>query len=222
MELYHLHLQGIRDDKWRSGKEFIINSKFRNRLGKKVDGFNECITNPKLDNISNDINELLMSNGYYPFDKMPVYMILEYLIANDDVDLKTKKIILEEVRKITRDAALFKREMAMENFRKDNGYFLPSRLSCIYATDEEGIDYWKKSLSDGSLDIFRIDCMDEVFKTNEIFIPKESLGYEQLYKDSYKYWNPKFKNISENEKMRVEYLVQGKVKVLEKVGEIRK
>lgn len=74
-------------------------------------------------------------------------------------------------------------------------------------------------LIDGNLDIFRIEVLDKPFKTNEVFIPSESSSYEEMYNSSYRYWNPKFKNVPEE---CSEYLVQGRVKILEKVGEIKK
>ena len=36
MELYHLHLKGCHDDKWKERKEIVVTNKFENRLFKKV------------------------------------------------------------------------------------------------------------------------------------------------------------------------------------------
>lgn len=219
-ELYHLHLKGIRDDKWKEKKEIIINDSFTNRLGKKVNNFNDCTTNPALENISNNINELLQHSGYQDYSKMPLYLILEYLLdPNTSINKSTQKVILQEVKNLAFQASIFKRETAMENYRKDHTKKLPSRQHCLYATTESGIDFWKKRISDGDIDIFRIETLEEPFKTSEIFIPSESGTYEEIYNDSFKYWNPKFKNIPEEAS---EYLVQGKVKILEKVAEIKK
>ena len=218
MDLYHLHLKGIRDDKWKEKKEIIINDSFINRLGKRVNNFNDCIVNSNLKEVLDDINNCFQCCGYESFSKIPLYLILDYLDENK-VDYKTQKIILQEVRNLAFQAAIFKREMAMENFRKDNKELLPSRLHCLYATTDEGINYWKTQLIDGDIDIFRIESLEEPFKTSEIFIPSESNNYEEMYNNSFRYWNPKFKNISEEHS---EYLVQGKVKILEKVDEVRR
>lgn len=218
MELYHLHLKGNHDDKWKEKKEIVITDEFINRLAKKINNFNDCTSNSKLDNISNYINMKLNYVGYEGFSKMPLYLILEHLLT-EDVDLKTQKIILQEAREIAFQASIFKRELAMENFRKDNNKNQPSRLHCLYATTEEGISFWQNQIIDGNLDIFRIEVLDKPFKTNEVFIPSESSTYEEMYNSSYRYWNPKFKNVPEE---RSEYLVQGRVKILEKVGEIKK
>jgi len=218
MELYHLHLKGNHDDKWKENKEIVITDKFVNRLARKVNSFNDCTSLSKLDNITKEVNAILAYNNFEPFSKMPLHLILEYLL-NPNIDLKTQKILLQEAKRIVFEASIFKREMAMENFRKDNFGNLPSRLHCLYATNEEGIDYWERQLMDGNLDIFRIEVIDEPFKTNEVFIPIESSSYEEMYSNSFRYWKPKFKNVPEE---CSEYLVQGKVKIMEKVGEIKK
>ena len=218
MELYHLHLKGCHDDKWKERKEIVVTNKFENRLFKKVNNFNDCTSNQKLSNLSRYINMGLNYKGYESFSKMPIYMLTDYLL-NPNIDLKTQKIILEEIKNMAFQTSIFKREIAMENFRRDNNKNQPSRLHCLYATTEEGISFWQNQIIDGDLDIFRIDIMDEPFKTNEVFIPSESSTYEEMYNSSYRYWNPKFRNVPEE---CLEYLIQGKVKVLEKVGEIKK
>lgn len=218
MELYHLHLKGCHDDKWKERKEIVVTDKFENRLFKKVNNFNDCTSNQKLGNLSRYINMELNYNGYESFSKMPIYMLTDYLLK-PNIDLKTQKIILEEIKNMAFQASVFKRELAMENFRKDNNKNQPSRLHCLYATTEEGISFWQNQIIDGDLDVFRIEVIDKPFKTNEVFIPSESSTYEEMYNSSYRYWNPKFKNVPEE---CSEYLVQGRVKVLEKVEEIKK
>ena len=221
MDLYHLHvkgLKGVRDDKWKENKEIIISDSFVNRLGKKVNNFNDCTIKDELKIVINNINVDLQLNGFESFSKMPLHLIMDYLFANN-VNPQTQKIILQEVRNLAFQASIFKREMAMENFRKDNNSSLPSRQHCLYATTDEGINYWLEQLKDGDIDIFRIEPIEEPFKTSEIFIPSESNSYEEMYNNSFRYWNPKFKNIPE---VYSEYLIRGKVKILEKVGEKKK
>lgn len=214
-ELYHLHLKGIKDDKWKENKEINITDDYVNRLGKKVNEFNDCTTNPNLNGIYNILNNLFQQQGYQPFPRMPLYLILDFLSDNRKmIDFKTEKFILQEVRKLAFQAEIFKRETAMECFRKNNNSDLPSRQHCLYATTESGINYWKNKLTDGDLDIYRIETFEEPFKTNEIFIPDESGTYEEMYNNSFRYWNPKFKNVPEE---TTEYLVNGKVRILEKV-----
>lgn len=216
MELYHLHLKGIRDDKWKEKKEIIIDNTFVNRLGKKINNFNDCTDNKSLKDVTDTLNFLVECSGYSKFSKMPLYLILDFLLDNE-LDSNMQKIILSEVKNMAFQAAIFKRETALEQFRKDNKPELPSRQHCIYATNESGVKYWEDRLTDSDIEVFRIDALDNVFKTSEIFIPDESNNYEEMYNNSFRYWNPKFKNISDESS---EYLVKGKVKILEKVSEI--
>lgn len=150
-------------------------------------------------------------------ERMPLYLIMDEIDFNK-LNAKTQKIILKELRDLAFQSALFKREMAMENFRCNNNIKAPSRLHCVYATDEDGIRHWNQILNDGDIEVFRIETIEEPFKTSEIFIPDESGNYEEMYKNSYRYWNPKLKNIDED---RNEYLVKGKIKILEKVDEFK-
>ena len=107
----------------------------------------------------------------------------------------------------------------MEQYRQDKHNNLPSRLHCIYATDEKGLNHWRRQITDGDITIYRIEPMEEPFKTSEIFIPNEENSFEGMYNNSFHYWNPNFKKIPTNQS---EYLVNGKVKILEKVMEFKK
>ena len=110
------------------------------------------------------------------------------------------------------------REMAMEEYRKENCINLPSRLHSLYACSEEGIDFWATQIRDNDVDIYRIDVFDEPFLSNEALLPAEELCYGDKVKASYKYFKPNKKDLNP---ITNEYLVQGKVKVLEKVKEIK-
>lgn len=222
MSLYHIHLKGIKDDKWKEGKEFVISDNFTNRLGNRINNFNCWTSSNGIDNAVNDINILLERYGYPTFeDEVDIVSLVDYLIQKN-VDRNTLKDILKRVKKLAFDAAMFKREMAMESFRRDYNNSLPSRQKCIYATDEAGIGYWGdivlSSNTSCGVELFRIDPMDDVFKTNEIFIPNETLNYEKMYKNSYEYWSPKFKKLSQEDMQKNEYLVKGRVRVLEKMS----
>ena len=165
MDLYHLHVKGIkgvRDDKWKENKEIIITDSFVNRLGKKVNNFNDCTIKDELKRVINNINVDLQLNGFESFSKMPLHLIMDYLFANN-VNPQTQKIILQEVRNLAFQASIFKREMAMENFRCNNNIKAPSRLHCVYATDEAGIRHWNQILNDGDIEVFRIETIEEPF-----------------------------------------------------------
>ena len=109
---------------------------------------------------------------------------------------------------------MFKRETALENYRKDNVSTLPSRLHTIYLTDEKGVDYWINALQTNNYKLYRVEASGEIFKTNEQLIPDEELSYKDVYESAYNYWHPNFKHVPDYTN---EYLVKGKVKVLEKI-----
>ena len=112
------------------------------------------------------------------------------------------------------DGNMFKRETALENYRKDNVSTLPSRLHTIYLTDEKGVDYWVNALQTNNYKLYRVEASGEIFKTNEQLIPDEELSYKDVYESAYNYWHPNFKHVPDYTN---EYLVKGKVKVLEKI-----
>lgn len=221
-ELYHIHTKGIRDDKWKVNKELIISDNFVNSLGKKCNEFNDCNTSNKLNDICDRINYVLNSFGFDSYENMPIHLIIEQLLIDEQNNRMDKNVLLEVlklVKFLSYNASIFKREMAMEQYRKDNNSNLPSRLHCVYATDEDSLDTWRKKAINNDIEVYRIDIFEEPFKTSEIFIPDESFSYKDMYSNSYNYWNPKFKNIGNASN---EYLVKGKIKILEKVAEFKK
>lgn len=88
------------------------------------------------------------------------------------------------------------------------------RLHTIYLTDEKGIDYWVNALQTDNYTLYRVEASGEIFKTNEQLIPEEMLSYKDVYESAYNYWHPNFKHVPDYTN---EYLVKGKVKVLEKI-----
>lgn len=166
------------------------------------------------------MNMCFEQSGYQTYSKMPLYLILDVILdPSNRIDPKLQRVLLEEARRIAFTASILKREAAMEEFRKTHKPELPSRMHCVYATTESGIEYWKNLITDNDLDVLRIETLDEPFKTSEIFIPSEDSTYEEMVTNSFRYWNPKFKNIPEESS---EYLIQGKIKILEKVDEIKR
>lgn len=222
MELYHLHTKGIKDNYWKEKKEIRIDESFENRLAKRVNNFSTTNVEDTLSGLLNLHSILIADMGYTPASEYNLCDLLNTFIYMRDryPDLnKYKMELLKQSQDIIHTASMFKREMAMEQYRKDCFPNRPSRMHCLYALDEKDLDFWKYSLHDGDLELFRIDVLDQVFKTSEQFIPAEKLNYKDFYDASYSYWNPKQKKL-DNEKC--EYLIKGKVKILEKVDEFKK
>ena len=146
---------------------------------------------------------------------------LENIIYSNNIDKYELLLLLGKAHDIIYYSNMFKRETAMDNFRKDNCNKLPSRLHSIYLTDEKSLDNWidKLTRNGEDFDLFRVEALGNIFKTSEELIPIEVNSYEQVYNDSYNYWHPNFKKVDDKSN---EYLVQGKVKVLEKINHTKK
>lgn len=219
MELYHLHLKGNYDRMYKKNSEFIIDkNKFNNRLYNQIYNMNATVDASRYQQMIEQFN-CYLSNAGLPQLPNKVNLgeflgfALLYGASNKEwINMLTdaKKIILAEGMNI--------REMAMEEYRKENCDNIPSRLHSLYACSEEGIDFWKTKIRDNDVDVYRIDVLDEPFVSNEILLPAESLCYGDKKKASYKYFNPKKKDLNPATN---EYLVQGKVKILEKVTEFK-
>jgi len=204
--LYHIHKIEGKDSAgkfWKENKEIKVDDKFKNGMLKR---YNEFTTKMKASDVEGNIIDI---------------NIHEYL-ASVLFKLNSGRVFskqeLEEILKLSYHASyygnMFKRETALENYRKDNVSTLPSRLHTIYLTDEKGVDYWINALQTNNYKLYRVEASGEIFKTNEQLIPDEELSYKDVYESAYNYWHPNFKHVPDYTN---EYLVKGKVKVLEKI-----
>lgn len=198
MELYHIHKIGDHDKNWHESALIEVKENFKNTMYKRYQDFTTA----------------LPIEGGGSINLYDFILMLQY---SNQLNEKKIKDIIDYSYRISFNANSFKRETVLENYRKDNTSTKPSRLHSIYMTDEKGIDSWITKLGVENIELFRVEAEGNIFKTNEIFIPDETLSYEKAYDKSYYYWNPNFKKapIDSNE-----YLVQGKVKVLEKIKTI--
>ncbi len=219
MELYHLHLLGNHDYLYEPNKEFTIDpDKFNNRIYKRIYDMNTTVNSSDFKDIVDELNHLLSIYGMGGFgDRINPGELIEYVLKRgcsqeELINLlkASKEIILSE--------GINLRETAMEEYRRINTPNIPSRLHSLFACSEEGINFWLSQIRDNDLDIYRLDVMEEPFVSNESLLPYEELSYGDKVKASYNYFHPKKKDL--NDKTN-EYLVQGKLRILEKVGEVR-
>ena len=187
----------------KENKEIKVDDKFKNGMLKR---YNEFTTKTSILDVDGNI-----------IDKN-IHDYLARALFEINSGKKFSKQELEEILKLSYRASyygnMFKRETALENYRKDNVSTLPSRLHTIYLTDEKGIDYWVNALQTDNYTLYRVEASGEIFKTNEQLIPEEMLSYKDVYESAYNYWHPNFKHVPDYTN---EYLVKGKVKVLEKI-----
>ena len=198
-ELFHIHKIEGNNKLWKVNKEIKIDEKFKNKMLKRYNSFTTMMNIEDEENIN--IHDFLIG-------------VLTSLENGGNIPKEALKEILALAYQASFYGNMFKRETALENYRKDNTQFLPSRLHTIYLTDEKGIDYWIKALEADKYDLYRVEASGEIFKTNEQLIPDERLSYIDAYESAYNYWYPNFNKVPDNTN---EYLVKGKIKVLEKI-----
>lgn len=220
MELFHFHLLGNKDRMYRPNGEIMVDpEKFNNRLFNRIYDANVCVSGDMYDPIIKDINKALHdSAGLTLGDQVNIGEILQYALYQKGLSRDELIKVLQDTSDIMLKTGINYRELAMEEFRKNNCPDKPSRLHTLYACNEEGLRFWLGQIHDGESDIYRIDVEQEPFVTNEELLPLESLSYGNKIQASYKYFHPKKKDLNG---VTDEYLVQGRVKLLEKIGEVR-
>ena len=196
--MYHYHKLGLYDNIWQVGNELIVSDNFNSYYGKIINNFNTAV---KYNNGSISLEMII--------EKIIIVIGIEY------IDLYSIEFLLKDSLNIITNTNIFKRELMLEDFRKDNFPNLPSRLHSIWVTDDKSLDFWEKQMSNNKkLVLYRVLLTGNMFKSSDTFIPDNNLTVKEMYEKSFKYWNPSF---SEEDLCKAEYLFQGKVKVLEKV-----
>ena len=196
-EMFHFHKIGIEDHKWTIGNTFYIDKEFESYYCNIFRNFN---TNVKT------------NNGYESIDK-----VIDYYLEND-FDIEKIIKLLKDARDIIYLTKVFKREIALEYIRNTKYENLPSRKNSIWVTDDEGIQFWSKSLSkigDGKdLKLYKVSLTGTIFMTSDYYILDDNYLFEHSIRASDNYWNPNFSKIKGD---RNEYLFQGKIKILESI-----
>ena len=220
MDLYHLHLLGVKDRLYKPNSELIVDpKKFNNRLYDRIYNSSVCVSGDVYKLYIQEINELLHNKSHMTLgDTVNLGEIINYLLYKRGF-IKDELIrILQDAQSMLLAAGTNYRELAMEEYRKENCPDKPSRLHSLYGCTEEGTYFWINNIFDGDLDIYRIEPLEEPFVSNEALLPYEGLSFGDKVKASYKYFHPSKKDL---DGFTDEYLIQGKVKILEKVGEVR-
>lgn len=197
--MYHYHKLGKFDEKWQVGNQIIVDNSFNSFYCTILADFSTSVY-------------CRPDNHLESFDN-----ILDYYLNNKDfekLDQKLLRQMLEESRRIIANTNIYKRERALEDCRKDFFPHLPSRLHSIWVSDERELSFWKKQFKQ-DLILFKLSLTGELFKSSDSFIPDDELSPIESYVFSKKYWDPTFE--TEEQEKKVEYLFQGKVKILEKL-----
>ena len=217
MELYHIHVLGKHDNLFKN-KEIIINKDtYNNEVYERVYNNSFKVDTRKYPNTVEAINYFNCLSGFQNLGTTEnISLIISGVINNGTLEEKLQA--LRDASEILHNAAMMKRELSMEEYRRDNEPNKPSRLHSFYACDSVGLSYWVDQLrGNKAADVYVIDSIEEPFKTNEQLMPLENTNFIESYYASKNYFNPKEKDLAGRTN---EYLIQGKVKILEKVFEI--
>lgn len=207
-ELFHIHKVTNKNDHWSNNKIININDNYNSIMNQRHQNFSQLV------NVFGGGSQEYINFSFILADYMRRINNLNVIKNDDIIELKR---LLEIGYQMTYNADLFRREEALENYRKDNLSHLPSRLHAMYLCDNDGIEYWQDVISQNDkieTEIYRVLASGDIFKTNEQLLPSEISTYQETYKQAFKYWNPKFKNLPNYTN---EYLIRGKIKVLEKI-----
>ena len=207
-ELFHIHKVTNKNDHWSNNKILNINDNYNSIMNQRHQNFSQLV------NVFEGGSQEYINFSFILADYMRRINNLSVIKNDDIIELKR---LLEIGYQMTYNADLFRREEALENYRKDNLSHLPSRLHSMFLCDNDGIEYWQDVISQNDkieTETYRVLASGDIFKTNEQLLPSEILTYQETYQQAFKYWNPKFKNLPNYTN---EYLIRGKIKVLEKI-----
>lgn len=198
--MYHYHKVGIHDEKWEVGNELVIDNDFISYYSEVLNEFNTSVptTDGELES----------------FDKIIKYYLKDENF--DKIDRELAKRMMTTARRIIMGANVFKRELALEECRKQFYPELPSRLHSIWVAEEKQLPFWKEQFNENDTELFELELNGNLFKSSDKFLPNDYLRMHEINEQSKKYWDPKFE--TEEEDNKAEYLFQGKVKILKKVN----
>jgi hypothetical protein len=127
------------------------------------------------------------------------------------------KEILSIINTFHYTACLEKREMILEEIRRESYIDKPSRYHCMWLTDEECIASWIKLLKaqPGKYSINEMELDGDIFVSTDELLPGMYHKTEDMYEEAKHYWNPKKEDLT-NSKSR-EYLFEGIAKVKRKI-----
>lgn len=195
MELYRIQKSKEDSNLWKEKNTIEINEDFQNIIYKSMQDFTTSV----------EIEEGKFIN---------LGDLIKILASTRQLDRKTKNELIEYAHTVVSNAEVFKRENALEAYRKLRAAIRPSRLHSVHLTDENGIEYWAHKLGNEEIELFRVSVEGNIFKTSPLLLPDKTLSYEKTIEQAYSYWYPEFSKIPNDAN---EYLVQGKIKVLEKI-----
>ena len=158
-ELFHIHKVTNKNDHWSNNKIININDNYNSIMNQRHQNFSQLV------NVFEGGSQQYINFSFILADYMRRINNLSVIKNDDIIELKR---LLEIGYQMTYNADLFRREEALENYRKDNLSHLPSRLHAMYLCDNDGIEYWQDVISQNDkieTEIYRVLASGDIFKT---------------------------------------------------------
>lgn len=196
-EMFHFHNRKVYNDVWTLNNEFVVDDNFEASYISRLRHYTTAID---------------LADGKSISLNVVINKCLEEQLSKE-----TLIELLKEASHLIRGINIIKREMALEEIRKQKYPELPSRKHSIWLCNENGIKYWSEALSNNEIkvDLYKVLVTGILFKSSDLFFPKTISDYETNLKEAESYWNPQFTD--EEQEKRAEYLFQGRLKILKKV-----
>lgn len=195
--MYHFHKNTKYNDIWVENNKIKIDENFKSDFIECLKKYSTAV------NLDNNTRETFSAT------------IDRYL--SQDLDKSVYISMLKDASLIIKQINMLKREAILEHVREKYYPDLPSRSHSIWLCDKFQTWYWKDLLSDNNnkLTLLKLQVTGKMFQSSEAFLPKNESTYEQNIEEAHQYWNPKIETLEQEYK--IEYLFQGRVKVLKKV-----
>ena len=196
--MYHLHRSNEYDKLWKVGNIIEVDDNYYGYASRIIDGF----------------------NTYSPLthDETLDTTIYNYL-QNKELDQRELIRLLIAARALIYDSNILKREIALEELRKEKFSDLPSRKHSLFVMTKESINYWKNSLvphnKQHTLALFQLSLTGNLFRSNAALLPYSETSFEEAKKHSVYYWNP---DLTSTDDSKDEYLFRGEAKIIKKIN----
>jgi hypothetical protein len=205
MKLYHIHRNNNYDDLYYEGNTLVF--------GKTPNQMYSWFLSE-----SSDYDERIEIED----DKTICYHrdladVLDIDVINKMSD-EEKKNLVKKLHAYVQNTKINFREMILEEVRLKSFPTRPSRYTCMWLTDKDGIDEWYKKLhrpSDGEYKIFEVEADGNIFLSSSLLLPHTSFPHEKMYGCAYRYWNPDDRSLKVIESR--EYLLEGQARLVKRV-----
>ena len=212
MKLYHIHRENKYDDLFKEGNTI--------EFGKNDNYFKETLYE-----ISPTFTQVKTLEDGKEIKKYKRFDDALHQTDFDNYSKKNQRQLLEMVRDYIDLSSTYNRETVLENVRKEKFPDRPSRLKCMFLTDEEGLNRWFEILKQNGLrfyydkvnpfDIFEVEADGNIFVSTSKLIPNRSSMIKNMESEAERYWNPTEYEL--NYSNTKEYLLEGTAKLLRKV-----